>query len=391
MSHVHAYGLQCPKAKGIIHLGATSCYVCDNTDLIITKEALLLIKKKLICIIEALSKFADKYKNLPTLGFTHLQPAQLTTVGKRACLWIQDLVLDLENLDFLIDKIKLRGAKGTTGTQASFMNLFNDDEEKVKRLDELVAAKMGFKETLPITGQTYTRKIDSIILNTLSEIAQSAYKFSNDIRLLQYMKEIEEPFEKNQVGSSAMAYKRNPMRSERTGLFVAHIVDVEPATSQWFERTLDDSANKRISVPEAFLALDGVLNLYLNVSENLVVYEKVIEAHVNSELPFMATENIMMEAVKRGADRQELHERIRIHSMAAAKRVKEEGLNNDLIDRIIEDPIFKMSREEVLSIVNPHKFVGRAPGQVKDFLDNIVKPILNENERYLGEKVEINV
>ncbi|NLP28426.1 MAG: adenylosuccinate lyase [Clostridia bacterium] len=396
MSHVHAYGLQCPKAKGIIHLGATSCYVCDNTDLIITKEALLLIKKKLICIIEALSKFADKYKNLPTLGFTHLQPAQLTTVGKRACLWIQDLVLDLENLDFLIDKIKLRGAKGTTGTQASFMNLFNDDEEKVKRLDELVAAKMGFKETLPITGQTYTRKIDSIILNTLSEIAQSAYKFSNDIRLLQYMKEIEEPFEKNQVGSSAMAYKRNPMRSERIGSLARYVIvdALNPAitsSTQWFERTLDDSANKRISVPEAFLALDGVLNLYLNVSENLVVYEKVIEAHVNSELPFMATENIMMEAVKRGADRQELHERIRIHSMAAAKRVKEEGLNNDLIDRIIEDPIFKMSREEVLSIVNPHKFVGRAPGQVKDFLDNIVKPILNENERYLGEKVEINV
>lgn len=396
MSHVHAYGLQCPKAKGIIHLGATSCYVCDNTDLIITKEALLLIKKKLICIIEALSKFADKYKNLPTLGFTHLQPAQLTTVGKRACLWIQDLVLDLENLDFLIDKIKLRGAKGTTGTQASFMNLFNDDEEKVKRLDELVAAKMGFKETLPITGQTYTRKIDSIILNTLSEIAQSAYKFSNDIRLLQYMKEIEEPFEKNQVGSSAMAYKRNPMRSERIGSLARYVIvdALNPAitsSTQWFERTLDDSANKRISVPEAFLALDGVLNLYLNVSENLVVYEKVIEAHVNSELPFMATENIMMEAVKRGADRQELHERIRIHSMAAAKRVKEEGLNNDLIDKIIEDPIFKMSREEVLSIVNPHKFVGRAPGQVKDFLDNIVKPILNENERYLGEKVEINV
>ena len=279
MSHVHAYGLQCPKAKGIIHLGATSCYVCDNTDLIITKEALLLIKKKLICIIEALSKFADKYKNLPTLGFTHLQPAQLTTVGKRACLWIQDLVLDLENLDFLIDKIKLRGAKGTTGTQASFMNLFNDDEEKVKRLDELVAAKMGFKETLPITGQTYTRKIDSIILNTLSEIAQSAYKFSNDIRLLQYMKEIEEPFEKNQVGSSAMAYKRNPMRSERIGSLARYVIvdALNPAitsSTQWFERTLDDSANKRISVPEAFLALDGVLNLYLNVSENLVVYEK---------------------------------------------------------------------------------------------------------------------
>ncbi|HCW04543.1 MAG TPA: adenylosuccinate lyase, partial [Clostridium sp.] len=313
MSHVHAYGLQCPKAKGIIHLGATSCYVCDNTDLIITKEALLLIKKKLICIIEALSKFADKYKNLPTLGFTHLQPAQLTTVGKRACLWIQDLVLDLENLDFLIDKIKLRGAKGTTGTQASFMNLFNDDEEKVKRLDELVAAKMGFKETLPITGQTYTRKIDSIILNTLSEIAQSAYKFSNDIRLLQYMKEIEEPFEKNQVGSSAMAYKRNPMRSERIGSLARYVIvdALNPAitsSTQWFERTLDDSANKRISLPEAFLAVDSILNIYNNIADGIVVYPKIIRKRVIEELPFMATENILMEAVKRGGDRQVLHE-----------------------------------------------------------------------------------
>lgn len=396
MSHVYAYGLQCPKAKGIIHLGATSCYVGDNTDLIIMKEALLLIKKKLICIIESLSKFADKYKNIPTLGFTHLQPAQLTTVGKRACLWIQDLVIDLENLDFVIEKIKMRGVKGTTGTQASFMNLFNDDEEKVKRLDKLVAEKMGFKETFPITGQTYTRKIDSIVLNTLSEIAQSAYKFSNDIRILQNMKEIEEPFEKNQVGSSAMAYKRNPMRSERIGSLARYVIvdALNPAitsSTQWFERTLDDSANKRIAVAEAFLALDGVLNLYLNVSENLVVYEKVIEAHVNNELPFMATENIMMEAVKRGADRQELHERIRVHSMAAAKRVKEEGLNNDLLERIIADPSFKMTREEIMQIVNPLKFVGRAPGQVKDFLENVIQPILNNNRIYLGEKVEINV
>lgn len=396
MSHVYAYGLQCPKAKGIIHLGATSCYVGDNTDLIIMKEALLLIKKKLICIIESLSKFADKYKNIPTLGFTHLQPAQLTTVGKRACLWIQDLVIDLENLDFLIDKIKMRGVKGTTGTQASFMNLFNDDEEKVKSLDKLVAEKMGFRETFPITGQTYTRKIDSIVLNTLSEIAQSAYKFSNDIRILQNMKEIEEPFEKNQVGSSAMAYKRNPMRSERIGALARYVIvdALNPAitsSTQWFERTLDDSANKRISVAEAFLALDGVLNLYLNVSENLVVYEKVIAAHVNNELPFMATENIMMEAVKRGADRQELHERIRVHSMDAAKRVKEEGLNNDLLERIIADPNFKMTREEILQIVNPIKFVGRAPGQVKDFLEDVVKPILKDNEKYLGQTVEINV
>ncbi|NLM35297.1 MAG: adenylosuccinate lyase [Clostridiales bacterium] len=396
MSHVYAYGLQCPNAKGIIHLGATSCYVGDNTDLIIMKEALLLIKKKIICIIEALSKFADKYKDMPTLGFTHLQPAQLTTVGKRACLWIQDLVIDLENLDFVIQNIKMRGVKGTTGTQASFMNLFNDDEEKVKRLDKLVAEKMGFSETFPITGQTYTRKIDSIVLNTLSEIAQSAYKFSNDIRILQNMKEIEEPFEKNQVGSSAMAYKRNPMRSERIGALARYVIvdALNPAitaSTQWFERTLDDSANKRIAVAEAFLALDGVLNLYLNVSENLVVYEKVIEAHVKNELPFMATENIMMEAVKRGADRQEVHERIRVHSMAAAKRVKEEGLNNDLIERIIADPIFKMTREEILHIVNPIKFVGRAPGQVKDFLENVVNPILKDNQQYLGEKVEINV
>lgn len=396
MSHVYAYGLQCPNAKGIIHLGATSCYVGDNTDLIIMKEALLLIKKKIICIIEALSKFADKYKDMPTLGFTHLQPAQLTTVGKRACLWIQDLVIDLENLDFVIQNIKMRGVKGTTGTQASFMNLFNDDEEKVKRLDKLVAEKMGFSETFLITGQTYTRKIDSIVLNTLSEIAQSAYKFSNDIRILQNMKEIEEPFEKNQVGSSAMAYKRNPMRSERIGALARYVIvdALNPAitaSTQWFERTLDDSANKRIAVAEAFLALDGVLNLYLNVSENLVVYEKVIEAHVKNELPFMATENIMMEAVKRGADRQEVHERIRVHSMAAAKRVKEEGLNNDLIERIIADPIFKMTREEILHIVNPIKFVGRAPGQVKDFLENVVNPILKDNQQYLGEKVEINV
>ncbi|WP_163215896.1 adenylosuccinate lyase [Clostridium thermarum] len=396
MSHVYAYGLQCPAAKGIIHLGATSCYVGDNTDIIIMREALYIIRKKLINIISLLSKFAEKYKDLPTLGFTHLQPAQLTTVGKRACLWIQDLVIDLENLDFVISKLKLRGAKGTTGTQASFMNLFNDDEEKVKALDKLVADKMGFEETFAVTGQTYTRKVDSIVLNTLSEIAQSAYKFSNDMRLLQSMKEMEEPFEKNQVGSSAMAYKRNPMRSERIGALARYIIvdALNPAitaSTQWFERTLDDSANKRLSVAEAFLALDGVLDLYLNVSENLVVYEKVIEAHVNNELPFMATENILMEAVKRGKDRQELHERIRVHSMEAAKRVKEEGLNNDLIERIIDDPAFGMSKEEILSIVNPKKFVGRAPGQVVQFIEEVVEPILNENAEYLGAKAEINV
>jgi adenylosuccinate lyase len=396
MSHVYAYGLQCPKAKGIIHLGATSCYVGDNTDLIIMKEALLLIRKKIINTIDSLRKFALKYKGIPTLGFTHLQPAQLTTVGKRACLWIQDLVLDIENLDFVIEKLKFRGVKGTTGTQASFMNLFNGNEELIIKLDKMVANKMGFDETFIITGQTYTRKVDSIILNTLSEIAQSAYKFSNDLRLLQSMKEIEEPFEKNQIGSSAMAYKRNPMRSERISALARYIIvdAMNPAitaSTQWFERTLDDSANKRISVSEAFLALDGVLNLYMNISENMVVYEKVIAAHVNNELPFMATENILMESVKRGGDRQELHERIRIHSMEAASRVKEEGLNNDLIQRIIEDPAFKMSQEEVLSVIDPVKFIGRAPGQVDQFVEECVYPLLKNNADVLGASVEINV
>lgn len=396
MSHVHAYGLQCPQAKGIIHLGATSCYVGDNTDLIIMRDALQLIRKKLINVIESLSKFALEYKDLPTLGFTHFQPAQLTTVGKRAALWIQDLVLDLENLDFVISSLKLLGVKGTTGTQASFMNLFNDNEELVVKLDKMVADKMGFKDTYMVTGQTYSRKVDSIVLNTLSEIAQSAYKFSNDMRLLQHMKEMEEPFEKNQIGSSAMAYKRNPMRSERIGALARYVVvdALNPAitaSTQWFERTLDDSANKRISVSEAFLALDGVLNLYLNVSKNLVVYEKVITAHVNNELPFMATENIMMEAVKKGGDRQELHESIRVHSMAAAARVKQEGLNNDLIQRIIEDPSFNMSEEEIRSIIDPAKFVGRAPGQVVDFVNTYVKPILDSNKDLLGEDAIINV
>ncbi|MDP4087674.1 MAG: adenylosuccinate lyase [Bacillota bacterium] len=396
MSHVYAYGLQCPSAKGIIHLGATSCYVGDNTDIIIMREALLVIRKKLINIIAALSKFADTYKKFPTLGFTHLQPAQLTTVGKRATLWIQDLVIDLENLDFVISKLKLRGAKGTTGTQASFMNLFNDDEEKVKKLDKLVAEKMGFEETYKVTGQTYTRKVDSIVLNTLSEIAQSAYKFSNDMRLLQSMKEIEEPFEKNQVGSSAMAYKRNPMRSERIGALARYIIvdALNPAitaSTQWFERTLDDSANKRLSVSEAFLALDGVLNLYLNVSSNLVVYEKVIESHVKNELPFMATENIMMEAVKRGGDRQELHERIRIHSMEAASRVKREGLNNDLIDRIINDDTFRMSEDVIKAIIDPSKFIGRAPGQVDEFIQECVKPILDTNADLIGIESKVSI
>lgn len=396
MSHVYAYGLSAPSAKGIIHLGATSCYVGDNTDLIVMRDALILVRKKLINILDQLSKFAMKYKDLPILGFTHLQPAQLTTVGKRATLWMQELLMDLENLDFVIDQMKFRGVKGTTGTQASFMTLFNGDESKVKELDKIVCEKMGFKKAYPVTGQTYSRKLDSIILNTLSEIAQSAYKFSNDMRLLQNMKEMEEPFEKNQIGSSAMAYKRNPMRSERISALARYIIinSLNPAvtaSTQWFERTLDDSANKRISVAEAFLALDGVLNLYINITSSMVVYEKVIAAHVNSELPFMATENIMMEAVKRGGDRQELHEKIRVHSLAAARQVKEFGERNDLIDRILEDDSFGLTKEEILAIIDPSKFTGRASGQVVDFIEEYVNPILEANKDELGEQVEITV
>ncbi|MBE6068196.1 MAG: adenylosuccinate lyase [Clostridium lundense] len=396
MSHVYAYGVQCPAAKGIIHLGATSCYVGDNTDIIIMKEALKVVKNKIINVINELSKFAVKYKDVPTLGFTHLQPAQLTTVGKRATLWIQDLVLDLENIEFVLEKMRFRGVKGTTGTQASFMELFNENEDKVKALDKMVSEKMGFDDAFKVTGQTYPRKLDSIVLNTLSEVAQSAYKFSNDIRLLQSMKELEEPFEKNQIGSSAMAYKRNPMRCERIGALARYIIvdALNPAitaSTQWFERTLDDSANKRISVPEAFLALDGVLNLYLNVSSNMVVYEKVIAKHVNDELPFMATENIIMECVKKGGDRQELHEKIRTHSMEAAHRVKSEGLNNDLLDRIANDSFFNLTKEEILSSVDPNKFVGRAPSQVMDFVEEVVKPILKGNEELLGLQADIQV
>lgn len=396
MSHVYAYGVVAPSAKGIIHLGATSCYVGDNTDLIIMREGLYIIRKKLINIISQLSNFALKFKDIPTLGFTHFQPAQLTTVGKRATLWIQELLMDLENLDFTIENMKFRGVKGTTGTQASFMTLFDNDENKVKKLDKMVSSKMGFKDSYPVTGQTYSRKLDSIILNTLSEIAQSAYKFSNDLRLLQSMKEMEEPFEKNQIGSSAMAYKRNPMRSERISALARYVVvnSLNPAitaSTQWFERTLDDSANKRISVAEAFLALDGVLNLYLNISSNMVVYPKVIEAHVNNELPFMATENILMEAVKRGGDRQELHEKIRVHSMEAARKVKEFGEANDLIERIINDKSFILSKEEINSIIDPKKFIGRAPGQVTDFVEEFIKPIIDANRELLGENAEINV
>jgi len=396
MSHVYAYGVQCPKAKGVIHLGATSCYVGDNTDLIIMREAMFIIRKKIINVIKNLTDFAMKYKAVPTPAFTHLQPAQLTTVGKRATLWIQDLILDLENLDFVIDKLRFRGVKGTTGTQASFMELFDGDEEKIKALDKIVTEKMGFKESYSVTGQTYPRKVDSIVLNTLSEIAQSAYKFSNDLRILQSMKEIEEPFEKNQIGSSAMAYKRNPMRSERMSALARFVVvtSMNPAitaSTQWFERTLDDSANKRLSVSEAFLALDGVLNLYMNISSNLVVYEKVIEAHVNNELPFMATENILMEEVKMGGDRQELHEKIRVHSMEAARRVKEEGLNNNLIERIINDPSFSLDEEKAKNILDAKKFTGRSENQVLDFINEAVKPILEKNKDLLGEEAEIIV
>ena len=396
MSHVYAYGLQCPSAKGIIHLGATSCYVGDNTDVIIMRDALLLVKKKIVTVLDRLSKFAMQYKDMPTLGFTHFQPAQLTTVGKRATLWMQDLVMDIENIDHLLSTLKLRGVKGTTGTQASFMNLFEGDEAKVKALDKMVAEKMGFDKSYGVTGQTYPRKLDSIILNTLSEVAQSAYKFSNDLRLLQNMKEMEEPFEKHQIGSSAMAYKRNPMRSERMGALARYVIvdALNPAitaSTQWFERTLDDSANKRISVAEAFLALDGVLNLYINISENMVVYDKVISAHVNNELPFMATENIMMESVKRGGDRQELHERIREHSMAAAQRVKGEGLDNDLIKRIIADDSFNLSKEEILAIIDPTKFVGRAPSQVVEFIDEYITPIIEDNKDAVDIHSEINV
>ncbi|MBP1888487.1 adenylosuccinate lyase [Clostridium moniliforme] len=396
MSHVYAYGLQCPNAKGIIHLGATSCYVGDNTDIIIMRDALLLVKKKIVTVLDRLSKFALKYKDMPTLGFTHFQPAQLTTVGKRATLWMQDLVMDIENIDFLLSTLKLRGVKGTTGTQASFMNLFENDEEKVKLLDKKVAEKMGFSKCYAVTGQTYPRKLDSIVLNTLSEVAQSAYKFSNDLRLLQSMKEVEEPFEKHQIGSSAMAYKRNPMRSERMGALARYVIvdALNPAitaSTQWFERTLDDSANKRLSIAEGFLALDGVLNLYINIAENMVVYDKVIAAHVNNELPFMATENIMMEAVKRGGDRQELHEKIRTHSMAAAQRVKGEGLNNDLIERIISDNTFSLKEEEIREIIDPNKFIGRAPSQVVEFIDEYVTPIIDKNKDAIEVKSEINV
>ena len=396
MSHVYAYGCQCPKAKGIIHLGATSCYVGDNTDIIIMDEGLKLIRKKLVNVIKLLSDFAYKYKDMPTLGFTHFQAAQLTTVGKRATLWIQDLLLDLEDLEYIISGMKLLGSKGTTGTQASFMELFDGDSEKVKALDKKIAEKMGYKDVFPVSGQTYTRKQDSRVLSALSGIAQSAYKFSNDMRLLQHLKEMEEPFEKNQIGSSAMAYKRNPMRSERIGSLARYVIvdTLNPAitaSTQWFERTLDDSANKRISIPEAFLAVDAILNIYMNVADGLVVYPKVIRQRIMSEIPFMATENIMMDAVKKGGDRQELHEKIRIHSQAAAAVVKEEGLPNDLVTRIANDTSFGLTEEEINAVLKPENFVGRAPEQVVEFIDGYVKPAIEKYSGDMGIKAELRV
>lgn len=381
MSHVYAYGEQCPKARGIIHLGATSCYVGDNTDIIVMREALKLVRRKLAAVISKLSDFALKYREMPTLGFTHFQPAQLVTVGKRACLWIQDLLTDIEDLEFVMSGMKMLGSKGTTGTQASFMNLFENDGQKVKKLDLLIANKMGFDDVFPVSGQTYTRKLDSRVLNILSGIAQSACKFANDIRLLQSMKEIEEPFEDKQIGSSAMAYKRNPMRSERICALARYVMadalnPAMTASTQWFERTLDDSANKRISIPEAFLSIDAILNIYINVSEGLVVYPKVIEKHVMEELPFMATENIMMEAVKRGGDRQILHERIRVHSMEAARQVKLLGNKNDLVERIANDEMFGMDLDAILSAMKPVNFTGRAPMQVEEFISENVNPII---------------
>ena len=396
MSHVYAYGVQCPKASGIIHLGATSCYVGDNTDVIVMTEAMKLVRKKLLNVINELSKFAMEYKDLPTLAFTHFQPAQPTTVGKRATLWLQELMLDLSDLDYMIGQQKLLGCKGTTGTQASFLELFNGDHEKVRQIDKKIAEKMGFEACYPVSGQTYSRKVDSRVLNVLSGIAQSAHKFSNDIRLLQHLKEIEEPFEKNQIGSSAMAYKRNPMRSERIASLSNYVMAdaLNPAftaATQWFERTLDDSANKRVSVPEAFLAIDGILDLYLNVVDGLVVYDKVIYQRFMKEIPFMATENIMMDAVKRGGNRQELHELIREYSMQAGATVKKEGKENNLVDLIAADPAFGMTKEEIEAILEPKNFVGRAPEQTEEFITEVVKPVLDANKDILGMTAEINV
>mgnify|MGYP000767841772 CR=1 FL=1 len=396
MSHVYAYGLQCPKAKGIIHLGATSCYVGDNTDIIIMTEGLKLVRKKLVNVIDELSKFADKYKAQPTLAFTHFQPAQPTTVGKRATLWLNELVMDLEDLDYVLSTMKLLGCKGTTGTQASFLELFNGDQDKIRQIDGKIAEKMGFDACVPVSGQTYSRKVDTRVLNVLAGIAASAHKFSNDIRLLQHLKEVEEPFEKSQIGSSAMAYKRNPMRSERICSLARYVIvdAVNPAitsSTQWFERTLDDSANKRISVAEAFLTVDAILNIYMNVASGLVVYPKVINKRIMSELPFMATENIMMDAVKAGGDRQELHERIRELSMEAGRRVKEEGADNQLMALIAQDEMFHLDEAALEASLEPSKYVGCSAHQVERFLNDVIRPVLKENEADLGMKAEINV
>ena len=396
MSHVYAYGVQCPKAKGIIHLGATSCYVGDNTDIIVMTEALRLVRKKLINVIAELAKFADQYKALPTLAFTHFQPAQPTTVGKRASLWLQEFCMDLEDLDHVLGIMKLLGSKGTTGTQASFLELFDGDQEKIDKIDPMIAEKMGFEKCVPVSGQTYSRKTDTRVLNVLAGIAASAHKMSNDIRLLQHLKEVEEPFEKSQIGSSAMAYKRNPMRSERIASLSRYVMidALNPAitsATQWFERTLDDSANKRLSIPEGFLAVDGILDLCLNVVDGLVVYPKVIEKHLRSELPFMATENIMMDAVKAGGDRQELHEKIRTLSMEAGKTVKEEGKENNLLELIAADPSFNMTLEELEACMEPSRYTGRSGRQVEMFLRDVVNPVLEANKDVLGMKSEINV
>ena len=396
MSHVYAYGVQCPKAKGIIHLGATSCYVGDNTDIIVMTEALKLVQKKLVNVIAELSKFADKYKDQPTLAFTHFQPAQPTTVGKRATLWTQEFMMDLEDLEYVLGTIKLLGSKGTTGTQASFLELFEGEQETIDKIDPMIAAKMGFKECYPVSGQTYSRKVDTRVVNVLAGIAASAHKMSNDIRLLQHLKEVEEPFEKSQIGSSAMAYKRNPMRSERIASLSRYVmVDaLNPAitsATQWFERTLDDSANKRLSVPEGFLAIDGILDLCLNVVDGLVVYPKVIEKHMMAELPFMATENIMMDAVKAGGDRQELHERIRELSMEAGRNVKVEGKDNNLLELIAADPAFNLTLEELQKTMDPKKYVGRAKEQTESFIAKVVNPVLDSHKEMLGMTAEINV
>ena len=396
MSHVYAYGVQCPKAKPIIHLGATSCYVGDNTDIIVMTEALRLVKKKLVNVIAQLADFAQKYKDLPTLAFTHFQPAQPTTVGKRATLWTQEFLMDLEDLDYVLSTMKLLGSKGTTGTQASFLELFDGDQEIIDRIDPMIAEKMGFEACVPVSGQTYSRKTDTRVLNVLAGIAASAHKMSNDIRLLQHLKEIEEPFEKTQIGSSAMAYKRNPMRSERIASLARYVLcdALNPAITsscQWFERTLDDSANKRLSIPEGFLAVDGILDLCLNVTDGLKVYPKVIEKHLMAELPFMATENIMMDAVKAGGDRQELHEKIRTLSMEAGRNVKEEGKENNLLELIAADPSFNMTLDELKKSMDPSRYTGRSKEQVERFVKDVVNPVLEANKELLGIKAEINV